>query len=436
MATTTASSPDPTTDRPSERALSVLWQRTPSVADGLVTEDGSRLRVLYPGRPNSREGPDFLDARLAAESGEVITGDVELHVRAPDWYGHGHHSDPGYNGVVLHVVLLPQGRRNTRHQSGTTAPVASIGPLVAELEGADQESEQPANDLQRLADTALAEILDSGGDARFAARTRGMRLELKQVTPDEVAHRELMEGLGYKSNRRPFRELAVRVPFTTAVGLRNEPAATRLVALQALLIGTAGFLAHRDVADEAGTMKRLCRSISHEIERPHRVRRRPPMRPSQWHTFRVRPSNHPVRRIMGASHLMDRYSATGLVQGLEDDVRKLDGTRLRVRLEVKPFIGPGRAGDLIVNVVLPLVRAVAEERADPGLARRCLDIYRTFPKLEANEVTREMARLLGEDRVSELVKGVRRQQGLIYLYRQMRRASGEVVKVTGDSSTS
>ena len=434
MATKTSSSPKRTSNRPSERALSILWQRTPAVADGLVTEDGRRLRVLYAGRPNSREGPDFVDARLAVESGEVITGDVELHVRAPDWYGHGHHSDPGYNGVVLHVVLLPRGHRDTRQQDGTTAPVASIEPLIAELEGAVQGTQQPPSGLQGIDDTALADMLDSGGDARFAARTQGMRLELREVSPDEVAHRALMEGLGYASNRRPFRELAVRVPFATAVGLRNESPATRLVALQALLVGTAGFLAHKDVA-EAGMMKRLYRSLSNQMARTTHVKRRPPMTSSQWHTFRVRPSNHPVRRIMGASYLMDRYSAAGLVRGLEDDVRKLDGNRLRGRLEIKPFVGPERAGDLTVNVVLPLVSAMAEERADAALARRCMDVYSKFPKLGSNEVTREMARLLGEARVSDMVKGVRRQQGLIYLYKRMRGAGGEAVGSTEDSST-
>ena len=59
--------------RPSEKALSTLWRRSPSLPDGLTTQDGRRLRVLYAGRSNPREGPDFLDARLAAESGEVIS---------------------------------------------------------------------------------------------------------------------------------------------------------------------------------------------------------------------------------------------------------------------------------------------------------------------------------------------------------------------------
>ena len=411
------------TDRPSERALSVLWRRSPSLPDGLTTQDGRRLRVLYAGRPNPREGPDFLDARLAAGSGEVITGDVELHVRAPDWYGHGHHLDPNYNGVVLHIVLTPKGR-DTRQQSGLLAPVASIGPHVGELERSPQEPEPPVEGTRGLDDDALAEALDAAGDARFAARTRGMRLELSRTPPDEVAHRAIMEGLGYASNRRPFRELGVRVPFAAASALRDEPPATRLAALRALLIGTAGFLGHEDVSHESGTLKRLYREMSRRTARAQGARRPRPMRPSNWRTFRVRPSNHPVRRILGGSHLMDRYSATGLSRGLQEDVRALEGRRLRERLEARPFVGPGRAGDLAVNAVLPFVRAMAEEQGDRELAARCLETYRAFPGLAANDVTREMARLLGGDRVSTLARGARRQQGLIHMYRQMRRGGG------------
>ena len=60
----------------------------PCVADGLETEDGRRLRVVYPGRLSGLAGPDFRDTVLETEAGELITGDVELHVDAPDWYRH------------------------------------------------------------------------------------------------------------------------------------------------------------------------------------------------------------------------------------------------------------------------------------------------------------------------------------------------------------
>ena len=72
---------------------------------------------------------------------------------------------------------------------------------------------------------------------------------------------------------------------------------------------------------------------------------------------------------------------------------------------------------------------------DWELVRRSLEIYDTYPRLEANEVTREMGRLLGRTRVSRIVTGARRQQGLVHLYSHGTSGAGSLFETTGDSST-
>lgn len=72
-------------------------------ANGWRTVDGRRLRVLYPGRPAPGHGPDFRDALLELD-GASLRGDVEVHRRPSEWRAHGHHQNPEYKGVVLHVV--------------------------------------------------------------------------------------------------------------------------------------------------------------------------------------------------------------------------------------------------------------------------------------------------------------------------------------------
>src|SRR5438309_1763794 len=49
--------------------------------------------------------PDGRGTLLAFGGGQLVEGDVEFHLRASDWVGHGHHGDPHYRSVVLHVVL-------------------------------------------------------------------------------------------------------------------------------------------------------------------------------------------------------------------------------------------------------------------------------------------------------------------------------------------
>ena len=122
-----------------ERAMDVLWQRSHTLTEGLVTEEGARLRVLYPGTANHWAGPDFRGAVIATESGERILGDVELHISAPDWYSHGHQDDAGYNGVVLHVVLWPKGSTASRQRSGISTPIASIAGVSDTLKHAREQ---------------------------------------------------------------------------------------------------------------------------------------------------------------------------------------------------------------------------------------------------------------------------------------------------------
>ena len=37
--------------------------------------------------------------------GREVKGDIEIHLVSSDWYHHGHHQDPRYDKVILHVVL-------------------------------------------------------------------------------------------------------------------------------------------------------------------------------------------------------------------------------------------------------------------------------------------------------------------------------------------
>jgi hypothetical protein len=100
-------------DRVSELALSIAWHA--GLTRDLIAVDGSRLSVVFPGHWTHGHGPDFRNAMIEGDGGRLLTGSVELHHRASDWERHGHHTDPAYNDVVLHIV--------------TTADLAETGRL-------------------------------------------------------------------------------------------------------------------------------------------------------------------------------------------------------------------------------------------------------------------------------------------------------------------
>ena len=343
---------------------------------------------------------------LSDEAGRRIVGDVELHVSAPDWYGHRHHLDAAYNGVVLHVVLWPSRAATSRQESGIEAPIAT---MVTVPSSTDEPVPEILSGLDRSDDDSVGDLLDRAGEDRFMARSRAFRAELANESADQVLYRSLMETLGYASNRKPFRQLATVVPVSALFGLKNEPGHTRLLASRAMLLSGAGLLAR--VGDQSERRERL---LSRLLPGPR------PMPESAWRMFRVRPANHPLRRIEGATHLLDRYTNTGLASGLEKDVLREDPGHLASRLAVPPLIGSGRASDMAVNVVLPFMHAYGALRGSEATVAASARLYREYPRLADNEIIREMRRLLGAPAV---VTNALRQQGLLHLYRRMRARS-------------
>jgi hypothetical protein len=148
----------------------------------------------------------------------------------------------------------------------------------------------------------------------------------------------------------------------------------------------------------------------------------------EWHCFRVRPANHPRRRIAGAAGLLDRFLDEGLVAGLLRAAGSGSARELTAALTVggglsrkEALIGQGRAADLAVNVVLPFFHGMATRQGPRGEAY--LQLYHRFGRLQPNELTREMAGQLLEPAWPGVVTNARRQQGLLHLHSLLTGAS-------------
>lgn len=383
-----------------EEAVVRLWQNADRLAAGLVTRDGTRLRVLYPGRRSSAAGPDFRDCVLSTDSGDILVGDVEVHVTAGEWSAHGHHVDPNYNGVVLHIVLLPTGRTTTELESRAEAPVAVLD-TAGDMPEANMDT--PRGEEGPCA-SAVEEQLDRAGDHRFQSKARGFAIETTADDAEQVLYAGIMDALGYSTNRKPFAALAKSVSMARLLGLRGEPETARLLTIRAMLISASGLMPSVSQEDAE-----RFRAVLRHLPQVEKIA-------EPWKTFRVRPSNHPLRRIEGAATLVDRAMYEGLVFALARAVRRGNHQAVTRWLSAPPFIGASRARDIAVNVVLPFMYAWGGITRDRELQAASVDIFRRSPSLPDNEITREMKRLLppGVD-----TRGARRQQGLIHLYKHV-----------------
>ncbi len=400
-----------------ERALAGYWRDHAASLPPLVCDDGSRLRVLYPGRASAAAGPDFRDAVLQRESGEVVRGDVELHLRRGGWEAHGHHFDRCYNGVVLHVVLHG-GEAPVVLASGKRVPTAALFPRTL---GRRPTREAPATRPLPLATMPrgrhrLVHAIDREGDARFFEKTRrfaqAMRASPSGTSPadaDEALYQGLMAGLGYGGNSAAMLHLAEGLPLRALDrAAQAVPVAARRETLADALLQASG-LAMPEDAPPAVT---------------------PVVKREEWRLFRIRPSNHPSRRLLGMAALLDRAWDIGLASWAASLASTRDVKPLRDALTVPAesggaLIGADRASDLAVNVALPFVRAWGNVTGDAELPAAALALYRAWPPLQENAVTAEAVRLLGVEGADakELCGSARRQQGLIRVYR--RRLGGE-----------
>lgn len=87
-----------------EQVLQQLWHLRYFCGKELTGTRGEIIRVISSGILNTHAGPDFFNARVRIGETEWA-GNVEMHLRSSDWIRHKHQHDPGYESIILHVVL-------------------------------------------------------------------------------------------------------------------------------------------------------------------------------------------------------------------------------------------------------------------------------------------------------------------------------------------
>ncbi len=449
-----------------EAVLAAIWNEQAPLRGPMWDCEGNPVAVVYRGRWTAGSGPDFDGALLAmAESGTLASGSVEMHLRCGDWWAHGHHADPRYNSVALHVVLWPVGARPVTRADGAIVPtlvladyitlptpdlLASVTPLIANLGAL---SEEPCwQRTQSWPLEKLLELIDEAGDARLLNKAAQMEAGLSEHGPEEVFYRGIMDALGYSANRGPMRRLAEALPVSQLLTLPlSRDKVERATLLEALFLGAAGFLPSQNPAAEP--LDWLSSQYAEETERLWTTHAPlldvPTDRPliQGWVSDRVRPANSPPRRLAAAARLLARllWAQGGMLGPFMEATSCLKPAALAKHWtgvlsvpgdgywathdsfghllaaqggkEGVALIGSSRAADIVVNIVMPLLLAVADRKQDDSLRQKVMTAYAASPKLSDNETTRAMSEEALGPRAGKSIDGARRQQGLLHLYR-------------------
>ena len=428
----------------SESFLAQIWQQQLTGREALVTTGGDTVEVLHPGRPTNDCGPDFRDALVAINGQRPLQGDIELHVNARDWRAHGHHKDPNYDRVILHVALQSDGIEASPLCNGRAVPVLALSQSMSgstdELRGQLCQppfGEEPCYQaFLRYGKDEVIQVVEEAGDERFRHKAQRFEAALVSREADQVLYEGLMRALGYSRNKESFQKLVRLLPLSAFEGWAKLGDHVRI---QAVMLGTAGLLP----SQRGETRGENCESASNgpEVRELERIwilsGNVEAMNASEWRFHGIRPENSPTRRMVAAGHLLTRHQDR-LLQGILPAMNRLSLTDIQDDLEkalrVKvggywashfdfgaasgwrpALIGQSRARDIIVNVVLPFCFAWAHISAQEWLHDISLGLYQNHPGLEENWITRHMkAKVLGDGAAK--MHPARQQQGLIQLH--------------------
>jgi len=369
----------------SELTLSRIWQ------DGLYTRemrtaDGRRLSVIYGGVWTHQNGPDFRDAMLEID-GRLVRGAVELHLRSSDWDRHGHQHNPAYDDVILHVVAENDTRRGAHGPSGNPVPTVVLTdyltrPLqdlaeqmfVTALGSLGSQSCLPT--LAGGRPDAIRDVLRRSGWKRMTARQLRFNQDLERMPPGEALYLGLLDGMGLIQNRDGMAALGATLP----LGSLEATADGTGVGVLALLLGAGGFLPlspmHAELADVS---KQQVQEIEYRAETLLTAFCVEPLLQSVWTLNRVRPQNHPVRRLASFSSLIELSRKHGLLSTML--ALPLDGGRSwRTWLaSARPAIGRARIDQITVNILAPFIAAYADVTGDESLAERISELWEVLP---------------------------------------------------------
>lgn len=378
-----------------EAMMQYMWQHRMLPLGTLHTADGKPLRIIDPGRLNTQTGPDFFNAKLQIDS-QMWAGDVELHVRASDWHRHGHHTNPAYGSVVLHVVqsadttvchtngkpipqfVMPCPEALFNKYSHLTDP--ATGPLPCR---ADIPSIHPIHLTDWLTALTMSRLDDKCGRIF-------QTLALKHGDWDETVYITLARALGFGTNADPMQRLANSVPLSI---VRKH--SDQIEAIEAILLGQSGLLYLPTPADDPYTLhlRQEHTFYAHKFGLAT-------VQHLGFQTGRLRPGNSPHRRIaLLAQLLCQPQRLTDLILSIKtvEQAHTLLGadptpywaTHYSLGVAAKKKLGGlsrQSVESLMINALIPLMTAVARQRDDLAISDRALQLLQSLPA-ERNSIT-------------------------------------------------
>lgn len=253
-----------------ELVLQKIWLRKDFLHNQLFSYSKKKLKIIHPGRWNRLEGPDFKEAEIILD-GQLLSGDIEIHFHANDWFNHGHTLNPNFSNVILHVTLFepspdhPQVFNSFGYCPETLVLLPylrqSLEEYALEETLIDLENRHNTEFLQAFLDKPQEDLIQILLDKALLRWKQKYSFALSRLNKDRwenVCHQMFLETLGFRRNRAPMNALALQYPLHILI---NQPP----------------------------TLEELFDSQK-----------------SNWKLAKIRPANHPKKRLAQYFHLIQK----------------------------------------------------------------------------------------------------------------------------------
>jgi len=291
--------------------------------------------------------------------GKIERGDIEIHLNERGWYEHGHHNDPRYKNVILHVVTHTS--KNQDIHSLHISPKHTVvfkGTSKSEI-AAKHESDVRCK-TKSIASTG-GDLLESLGWQRMYQKARGFSQQLQNESTEDVWYRTLLRVLGYSQNTEQMEQVAANVPFRVAFEVALHGSQENVAAF---ILGLSGLAEHFNIAVpfwKVVVSQYHLKSFSYY----------------HWRPLRSHPQNHPVLRLyLLFHHLPKLYEISRLSPRDLTAQMLLEQLHSRITIPEKyqryfprksASLGKARAIEIIVNLWLPFYLARSHDKGDEFL---------------------------------------------------------------------
>lgn len=352
-----------------EDFIHYLWKFKKLSGQQLQTTEGKSIVIKSLGTHNFHSGPDFFNGRLEID-GQEWAGNIEMHVKASDWYLHGHDDDPAYDNVILHVVWIHDAEINRRDE--VPIPVLEVSKYVAPslvqryqklFAIKNEQFINCENDFPNVDDFIKAQWFEKLFFERLEKRSIHIKTILEKTQNDWEAtfFQLLSRSFGTKLNSDAFEQLSQSMDSATVRKLAKDA-----FQLESVLLGQAGLL------EDTRKDRYYAQLLEEYAFAKAKFQLQPAHTPMKF--FRLRPANYPTIRISQLAMLYHRsphlFGAV-LLAKTRDQIHELfqvkaskywethhvfdKETKLREKVLTPAFIDL-----LIINCIVPLKFAHAQ----------------------------------------------------------------------------